>query len=184
MYEKLEGRVTVEHNENGLRIAIPVRSGPFVAIYAPLVIFWVGLATVRYWNLLIGPHPVDLNFDLQKIAIAVYAIGFLYFLWWMAWTTTGDTLLTLNPPKVKIQNRVFGIPLLSRTYKTSQIHRIHFVPHTRIRTQRSIINPNSSYIRFDVNERPEILARGVTEAEARALIDKMLQVYQFPRSWF
>lgn len=184
MYEKLEGRVTVEHTEKGLRIAIPVRSGPFVAIYAPIVIFWLGLATVRYWSLLIGPHPADLNFDLQKIAIGIYVVGFIYIICWLAWITTGQTLLILNPPKVKIQSRVFGLPLFSSTYKTSQIHRIHFIAHKRIRTQPSIINPNSSYIRFDVNERQEILARGVTEAEARALIDRMLQVYQFPRSWF
>jgi hypothetical protein len=184
MYEKLAGRVTFEHTDNGLRIAIPVRRGPFVAIYAPLVVFWVGLATAYYWNLLVGPHPADLNFDLQQIAIAIYAAGFVFFLWWMAWTMTGDTHLILNPPEVKIQNRIFGIPLVSDTYKADQIHRIHWVPHKRIKTQRSIINPNSSCIRFEVKGRSDILAKGVTEEEARVLIDKMLQVYQFPRSWF
>jgi hypothetical protein len=184
MYEKLEGRVTFEHTDHGLRIAIPVRRGPFVAIYAPLVAIWLGLATVRYWNLLAGPHPEDINFGLQMIAIGIYVVGFIYFACWLAWTTTGETVVFLNPPKVRIQSRIFGFPVASSTFHTSQIHRIHFVPHTRIRTQRSIINPNSSYIRFDVNERPEILARGVTEAEARALIDRMLLVYEFPRSWF
>jgi hypothetical protein len=184
MFDKLEGRVTFEQSDDGLRIAIPVRRGPFVAIYAPLVIFWLGLATVRYWNLLAGPHPEDLNYEMQQIAIVVYVVGFLYFLWWMAWTMTGDTLLILRPPEVKIQNRVFGIPLASSTYKTGQIHRIQFVPHKRIKTQRSIINPNSSCIRFEVNGRSETMAKGVTEEEARALIDRMLLVYEFPRSWF
>jgi|HubBroStandDraft_5_1064220.scaffolds.fasta_scaffold47817_2 hypothetical protein len=184
MYVKLAGRVTFEQNDDGLRIAIPVRPGPFVAIYAPLVLFWVGLATAYYWKVLVGPHPEDLNFDLQQIAIAIYVAGFLFFLWWMAWTMAGDTHLILSPPQVKIQNRIFGIPLVSDTYRADQIHRIHFVPHKRIKTQRAIFNPNSSCIRFEVKGRSEIMAKGVTEEEARVLIDKMLQVYQFPRSWF
>src|SRR5580698_4407516 len=127
MYAKLAGRVTFEQNDDGLRIAIPVRPGPFVAIYAPLVLFWVGLATAYYWKVLVGPHPEDLNFDLQQIAIAIYVAGF------------------------------------------------HFFPHKRIKTQRAIFNPNSSCIRFEVKGRSEIMAKGVTEEEARVLIDKMLQ---------
>jgi len=184
MGEKLEGRVMFENTDRGIRIAIPVRRGPFAAIYAPLVIFWLGLATVRYWNLLAGPHPEDINFGLQMIAIGVYVAGFFYFVCWMAWTMTGETVVILNPPKVQIQTRVFGLPLLSSTFHTSQIHRIRFIPHKRIATQRSIINPTSSCIRFEVNKRSESFAKGVTEYEARALIDRMLLVYEFPRSWF
>jgi hypothetical protein len=184
MYENLEGRVMFETTDHGLRIAIPVRRGPFLAIYAPLVVIWLGLATVRYWNLLAGPHPEDINFDLQMIAIGVYVVGFLYFVCWLAWTMSGETVVILNPPTVEIQNCVFGFPLSTRTFQASQIHRIRFIPHTRIATQRSIINPTSSCIRFEVNKRSESFAKGVTEYEARALIDRMLLMYEFPRSWF
>ena len=52
MYETLEGRVKWQKTDHGIRIAIPVRRGPFVAIYAPLVTIWLVLATIRYWHLL------------------------------------------------------------------------------------------------------------------------------------
>lgn len=184
MRETLEDRVTWEKTHEGIRIAIPVRRGPFAGLYGPLVLFWLILATVHYWNLLAGPHPEDINFTLQKIAIGIYAAGFVYFLGWLARTTTGETVVTLHPPTVRIQTLVCGIVVSTRTFNTAQIHRIHFVPHTKVLTQRTTVNPNSSYISFEAKNRRQSFARGVTENEARALIDKMLQVYQFPRSWF
>jgi hypothetical protein len=184
MFEKLEGRVMIEKTGHGLRISIPVRRGPFAAIYGPLVAIWLGLATIRYWHLLAGPHPEDLNFNLQMIAIGIYVFGFIYFVCWLAWTMTGENVVILNPPEVKIESRVFGVPLASRTFQASQIHRIRFIPHKKVATQRSVINPNSSCIRFEVDKRSESFAKGVTEDEARALIDKMLLIYEFPRSWF
>jgi hypothetical protein len=184
MYETLEGRITFEKTDHGIRIAIPVRRGPFAAIYGPLVAIWLILATIRYWNLLAGPHVEDANFDLQQIAIGIYVVGFLYFVCWLAWTMTGKTVITLYPPQVKIDTCVFGLAVISRTFQTSEINRFRFVPHKRVITQRSVLDPNSSRIRFEANNRSENFAKGVTEDEARALIDKMLQVYEFPRSWF
>ena len=184
MYETLEGRVMFEKTDRGLRIAVPVRRGPFAAVYGPLVVIWLALATVRYWRLLAGPHPEDINFKLQMVAIGVYVVGFIFFAIWLAWTTSGQTVITMNPPEVKIQTRVFGVDLTSRTFQTHQINRMRFIPHTRVVTQRSVINPNSSYIRFEANNRRQRFAKGVSAEEARALIDKMLQVYEFPRSWF
>jgi hypothetical protein len=184
MYEKLEGRVMWEKTDQGIHIGIPVRRGPFAAVYGPLVAIWLVVATIRYWKLLAGPHPEDINFTLQTIAIGIYSVGFIYFVCWLAWTSTGETVVTLNPPEVKIQTRVFGVNLSTRTLQTNQINRMKFIPPSRFVTQRSVLNPNSSRIQFLVNDRPQSFAKGVSKDEARALIDKMLQVYEFPRSWF
>lgn len=184
MYEKLEGRVLYENSEDGVHIQIPVRRGPFAAVYGPMVGIWLGLATIRYWRLLAGPHPEDINFKLQLVAIAIYVVGFVYFLLWLVWTLTGETLITLKPPTLKIQTRVFGVLLATRIFETHQIHRMRFVPHSRVLTQQSVINPNSSYICFETTNQRQKFAKGVSAAEARALIDKMLLVYEFPRSWF
>ena len=184
MYEKLEGRVMFEKTDDGLCIAVPVRRGPFAAVYGPLVAIWLGLATFRYWRLLAGPHPEDINFRLQTIAIGIYIVGFIYFAIWLAWTLTGQTVVVMKPPEVKIQTRVFGVDLASRTFLTHQINRMRFIPHSRVLTQPSVIDPNSSYIRFEANNHRQKFAKGVSEEEARALIDKMLQIYEFPRSWF
>ena len=184
MYETLEGRITFEKADHEIRIAIPVRRGPFAAIYGPLIAIWLVLATVRYWNLLAGPHPEDTNFALQQVAIGIYVVGFLYFVCWLAWTLTGKTVVTLAPPDVKIESSVFGVALTTRTFHTNQINRMRFIPHTRVITQQSVLNPNSSRIRFEANNRSESFAKGVIEDEARALIDKLPQVYEFPRGWF
>jgi hypothetical protein len=184
MFESLEGRVKFEKSDQGVRIQIPVRRGPFAAIYGPLVLIWLVIATIRYWNLLAGQHVQDANFDMQMIAIGIYVVGFIYFLGWLAWTFTGETMVILIPPDVTIQSRVFGVALSSRVYHTEEIFRISFIPPARMATQQSVLNPNSSYIRFDVNNRAHRFAKGVSSEEARALIDKMLQVYAFPRSWF
>jgi hypothetical protein len=121
---------------------------------------------------------------MQLIAIGIYAVGFVYFICRLAWTLTGETMVTLNPPQVTIQTRVFGVALSSRTYHTDDIYRMHFIPPKRMATQHSVLNPNSSCIRFYVNNRAQRFAKGVSSDEARALIDKMLQVHEFPRSWF
>lgn len=184
MYERLEGRVKYEADDHAVRIAVPVRRGPFATIYGPLVAIWLVLATVRYWDLLAGPHAHDTNFNLQLIAIGIYGFGFIYFVCWLAWTMTGETVVTLKPPEVKIATRVFGVDISIRTFHTDEIYRMHFIPPKQLATQRSVVNPNSSYIRFERNNRPQKFAKGVSKDEARALIDKMLQVYQFPRSWF
>jgi hypothetical protein len=184
MSEKLEGRVTLEKTDQDIRFGIPVRRGPFGAIYGPLVVIWLILATVRYWHLLAGPHPEDTNFDLQMIAIGIYVLGAVYFLGWLSWTMTGETLVILSPPEIKIQVRVFGIELSSRTFQISQVNRLRFVPHRRLATQPSVLNPNSSWIRFDVNRKPQNFGKGVTEDEARAVIDKMLEICEYPRGWF
>jgi hypothetical protein len=184
MLQALHGRLMWETAGHGIRVAIPVRRGPFAAIYAPLVTICLVFATVRYWKLLAGPHAEDTNFTLQMVALGIYGLGFIYFVCWLAWTMTGDTLVTLIPPEVKIQKRVFGVELATRTFQTGQINRIRFVPPTRLATQKSVLNPNSSCIRFEANKKSERFAKGITEDEARALIDKMLLIYEFPRSWF
>jgi len=184
MLDNLEGRVMWERTPQSVRIEVPVRRGPFLAIYGPLVVLWLIVATVRYWHLLSGPHPEDINFNLQMVAIGVYVLGFIYFVGWMAWTLTGETVVILNPPEIKIQSRVFGIELTSRTFQANQVNRMRFIPPTRVATQHSVLNPNSSCIRFEANNKSESFAKGVTKDESRAMIDKMLQVYEFPRSWF
>ncbi|HXR39106.1 MAG TPA: hypothetical protein VN776_08435 [Terracidiphilus sp.] len=184
MREALEGRVMWEKTDHGICLTVPVRRWPFTSVYAPLVTIWLILATIRYWRLLSGPHPEDIDFVLQMISIGIYVVGFIYFVGWLIWNRTGETVVTLNPAEVRIQTRVFGVDLSSRTFQTGQIHRMRFIPPRRLLTRPSVVNPNSSCIRFEADKRSKSFARGVTEAEARALIDKMLLVYEFPRSWF
>jgi len=184
MLEPLEGRVTWEKTHEGLRAAIPVRRGAFTVIYAPLIVIWLVLATIRYWQVLSEPRQDTTEFVLQMIAIGIYGLGFLFFVGWLAWTWTGETMVILNPSEIKLERRVLGIDLAARTFRTDQVSRLKFIPPGKVATQRSALNPNSARIEFRADSRTLSFAKGVTEAEARALIDVMLEVYQFPGSWY
>lgn len=184
MFETLEGRVTWEQRGQGIRIIIPVRRGPFTALYAPLIVIWLVLATIRYWHVLSEPRQATAEFTLQMIAIGIYVLGFFFFVGWLAWTWTGETMVVLNPAEIKIERRVLGVELAARTFRTDQVTRLKFIPPRRVTTQRSSLNPNPSCVQYQANNKTLSFAKGVTEAEARALIDRMLVVYQFPGSWY
>jgi hypothetical protein len=184
MFEALEGRLTWERKGQSIRIAIPVRPGPFAGIYVPLIVIWLVLATIRYWHVLSEPRQETTEFILQIVAIGIYVVGFFLFLGWIAWTWTGETMVFLNPAEIKIERRVLGIDLAARTFPTNQVSRLKFIPPSRVATQQSTLNPNSTRIQYQADSRTLSFGKGVTEAEARALIDKMLEVYRFPGSWY
>ncbi|MDR3774988.1 MAG: hypothetical protein P4L26_16660 [Terracidiphilus sp.] len=184
MLEILEGRVVWEKTEHGIRMRIPARRGPFKAVFGPLVAIWLVLEIVRSRHQSVRPFPEDTEFMLQMIAMAIYVVAFFYFVAWLVWTLTGDTLLALDSSELRIQTRVLGIDLTTHAFPADQVSRLRFVPPFRKSDYWSVLNRDSSSIEFEAANKPHTFAKGVTETEARALIDKMLQVYQFPRSWF
>jgi len=184
MLDKLEGRLTCGKTNQGVCIAIPVRHGPFTGLYAPLILIWLVIATIRYWSVLTEPHPNNTEFMLQMIAFGIYVLGFFFFVGWVAWTMTAETVVVLNPTEIRIERRVLGVEVAAHTYRTNQVSRLKFISPSKISTQNSVLNPNSSRIQFLMDNKPQRFAKGVTETEARALIDKMLEPYEFPGSWY
>ncbi len=184
MPEILEGRVEWEETGHGIRIRIPARRGPLKVVYGPLVAIWLVLEMVRYRHQSLRPFPEDIEFMLQMIAAGIYVVAFFYFVAWLAWTLTGDTLVALDSSELRIQTRVLGIDLTTHAFPADQVSRLRFVLPFRKSDSWSVLNRHSTSIEFEAANKPHNFAKGVTETEARALIDKMLQVYQFPRSWF
>jgi len=182
MVEKLEGRLMWEKAGERMRVAIPMRRGPMAGIYVPLILIWLGVATTRYWHLFAAPHPDDREFTLQLMAIAIYVLGFCFFVCWLAWTTTGETILFLDPNEMKIQRRVIGVELSTRSFPTSNVSQLRYVAPAGIATYQGVTNPSTSRIRFQADNATHSLARGLSEAEAHALIEKMLEIYRFPKS--
>jgi hypothetical protein len=182
MRDVLAGRLTWEQSPRGICVEIPVRRGPMVGLYGPLVIIWLSIATVRYWHVLTTPHPNDIEFTLQLVAMGIYILGFCFFVCWLVWIFTGDTLLFLDAVEMKIQRRVLGVDLSTRVLDTRQVSQLRYVGPRAIATYQGVTNPSTSRIQFRVSGALQSFARGVSEIEAQTLIERMLEVYKFPKS--
>jgi hypothetical protein len=182
MLETLEGRLKWERTPGGILVTIPVRRGPSTAGYALLVLLWLTIASIHYWHLFSQPQLNNPNVIFQLIAIALYVLGFLFFLGWLVWTATGETLLSLDAGQMTIQQKVLGIELNSRSFNTRDVHSFNYIRPKPFWALRSDTDPSSSRIRFSVLGKYHYFARGISEAEAYALVEHMLDVYRFPGS--
>jgi hypothetical protein len=178
--ERLEGRLTWERTPGGILVAIPVPRGMTVPLYGPLVVIWLTFASIHYWHLLGSPHSDQSDFNLQLIAIGIYAVGICFFLCWLTWIFTGETILTLVPAEMKIQRRVVGIELAALHFPTHNVRNFKYVPPTKHWALSGYTDPKTSYIQFRAGNTKHSFARGVTEKEARTLIRQMVEIYDFP----
>ena len=182
MLEKLAGRLKWERTPLGMLVAIPVRRSMTAALYGPLVAIWLIYAWVHFWHLLAAPHSGGSAFTLQMIALGIYAVGLCYFVCWLLWIFTGETVLTLVPSELKIQRRVIGIKFASLSFPTHHVRNLRYNPPTRFWALGGYIDPKTSNMQFRADDATHRFARGITEAEASALTLHMLKIYKFPSS--
>jgi len=182
MLEPLAGRLKWEQTAQGIRVAIPNRRGTRAYIYLPLIVLWLVIASLRYIYVFATPQQEDPAGTLQLIAAGLYALGLLFFLGWLAFTFTGETILSLDQDELRIERRVLGIELASRGFPTGQMSQLVYIPPEKLRFSRAVYDPNTSQIQFRSGLGLHSFARGITEGEASALILLMLEVYKFPDS--
>jgi hypothetical protein len=182
MREMLEGRLEWERTPEGILVSIPVRRGPSTAGYALLVIVWLTIASVHYWHLLSGNHIDSSQYTLELAAIAIYVFGFFFFLGWLAWTVTGETLVMLDHNELKVQKRALGIEVATRTYRNSDIRNIRFIRPKQFWALRADTDPSTSKVQFVTTHGFHVFGKGIGETEAIALIERMMEIYPFPRS--
>ena len=183
MLDKLEGRLKWERTpQGGMVVSIPVRRGPSTIGYAVLVLVWVSIASIHYWHLFTVPKLDAEQQIYEVIAVTLYILGFLFFVVYLAWTVTGETILTLDPSEMKIQVKVLGIDIRSETYRTRDVHSFNFVRPKAFWALRADTDPSSSRIRFTVGGKYHYFGRGVSESEAFALVERMVDVHRFPGS--
>jgi len=180
MLETLEGRIKWERTAQGIHVSIPVRRGPTTAGYIVLVIVWLTIASVHYWHLFSAPTFNSPSMTYQLIAVCIYVIGFLIFLGWLAWTVTGETVLDLDASEMKIQQRTLGIEVASRSFRTREVHSFNYVRPRQFWALRADTDPSSSRIRFTVKGKYYYFAKGVSQAEAYALVERMIEIHRFP----
>lgn len=174
------GRLSWELTYKGIVVAIPVRWGTGAIRYAPLIGLWLAAVLIRFWPLLASLRPYHILFELQLIGIGVYGLVFCASVCWLVWMLTGESVLILDPIEMTIQRRVIGILLVTRTFPTKDASHLRFVPPAPLWASPNERNPGTSKIEFKVGDKTCSFGKGISEGEARVLIEQMLLIYKFP----
>jgi hypothetical protein len=91
------------------------------------------------------------------------------------WGLGGSTTLTLDYSTLNITRQLFGLRLNGFTCATNNVRNLRYAPAGH--GKRSTL----SFIKFEMNDKTCSFAEGISDVEAFALIDKMLEVYKFPK---
>lgn len=175
MLETLAGRLKWERTEDGIRVEIPA-----CARLRLIRIFWL-ILWCCIWSLFlykIHDNNVDSNIQLfwlvLCVAIALRIIAAIF------WILVGKTTFIVDRNQLQVVSQIMGIQLNKQTYANADVRGLRFVPPImRALTDRP------SGIWFIENNKLRQLDLAITETEAMALIDKLLQIYKFPidRAW-
>jgi hypothetical protein len=180
MLETLHDRLKWKQTDRGVLIAIPVRRGALTHLYGPLVGIWLAFVAMHYRHLMTEPHLEDTEFTLQMIAAGIYILGFLFAVCWLLWIFTCETVVLINAREMKILLRVMGIEVASRSFTTSEIRGLKFIPPITSWASMGHPDPRTSRTQFRIGKTTHILAIGVSENESLALFAAMQRVYRFP----
>ena len=119
---------------------------------------------------------------LAWTSIAITAVLTCIFVCWLLWGMTGKTILTIDPLELKLERRVIGIEWDTRRFATCDVKNLRYIPPTEIWAFRTDTDPATSKLQFRAKGKTIRFARGITEKEAGALYDRMIEVYKIPQA--
>lgn len=169
MLEKLAGRLKWERTGDGIRVVIPVRV-PLLSTLSGISLVYAPLFTLQVFDKLRGV-AVPASFVPLWIGLFLSVI-------WFTMMFTMKQILTLSPAQMGFQTRTMGIGVRKGTRATSGLRNLRFVPSEY--GNWTFMN-DMSRIEIDRDCKTRKFAFGITEQEADALIEKMMEVYSFPK---
>jgi hypothetical protein len=170
MLDKLAGRLTWEQTATGIRVEIPGWMGWRTLFFCAWLAFW----TYGGWQALKSERAEHNSFLL--LWLFFWAGGELFVGGAILWSLFGRTDLTLDPANLNLTYFIAGFQFRGHSFPTDDIRNLRYQPFSR-----SGRSQNLSSIRFESNKKTCSFASGISDAEAFALIDKMLEVYPFPK---
>jgi hypothetical protein len=180
MLEKLAGRLIWERTGSGIRVEISARAGWMLAFLCLWLALFGGIGGALEFKAFNegDPSTFMLIWGLAWLVGVGVGAGLLI------WSLGGRTMLLLNQTEMTIQHRVMGFEWDKRTYATSQVCNLRYVPSFKS-SGWSGSNYEQTYhqsqIRFEAEDKTRSFASGLSDIEAFALIDKMLEIYNFPK---
>jgi len=175
----LEGRLLWEKSRDGFLVVIPSRRSLTTIFYGPVVGIWLLFAAIHYRHWMDAPREQGSGIPLQFIAIVIYALGFCFAICWLIWAFTNETILKMNSAKLTIQRRALGIELATQSYPLQEIQNLKFIPPTKWWASEKETDPNTSSLQFRSNNFTHSFAEGITQPEASALMQRMMEIHRF-----
>jgi hypothetical protein len=176
MLEKLAGRLMWERTpQGGIRVEIPARLDWAVVAMGVVFALWALLCmAIAPLRMLMHDAPgiAAWFFALCFLAMACAALGL------MAWNFKGKTTLTLDPADMELVRHVLGFEWNTRVFPTREVRNLRYLPSSGYRLGRTYI---PSVFCFEANGKTHKFGSGATDIEAFALIDRMLDIYAFPK---
>lgn len=180
MREKLEGRLKWERTGSGIRIEIPSQAGWLAVFFG----FWLAAWSATGW-LFAAMASITNTFDTVPLTFTIaWALGWVGILTALLWCLAGRTTLTLDESEMAIQRRVLKMEWDRRRFATKDVLNLRYIPSFSLRGWAGTTYTtytSASQIRFEADGKTRRFAAGISDTEAFALIDRMLEVYNFPK---
>jgi hypothetical protein len=176
MLEKLAGRLKWERTGLGIRVVIPSRRDWWII---PAALFATAIAGIDWISLLSVFSDGGLP-PRVWICVAIITAGGCVFACYLLWGLSGRTIVAMDPFELKLERRVIGIEWDTRKFATYDVKNLRYIPPAEFWAFRTDTDPNTSKIQFQSKGKTIRFARGITEREACALFDRIMEVYKFP----
>jgi hypothetical protein len=173
--DKLADRLTWQRNATGIEVVIPARLSWRALFFAA----WLAMWTLAGKSAFHRAFPTGNNSRIDPfdaLWLVGWALGEAFVSATIIWALGGRTLVRLGPAQLEIERDIFGIRLNKRSFVTHEIRNLRFSPPTS-RGRSS----NPSHISFEFADKTIEFGSDISDAEALALIGKMLEVYAFPK---
>jgi hypothetical protein len=173
--ETLAGRIRYERTGTGIRIEIPTRKD-WVAILAvsslcfwtlrgmaivPGILFTGGTASSTQWTAMLG----------------FFTVSFLSFVW-LSWSFVGKSTIELNEIELKIVRCILWFKLDTRAFRTREVRNLRYLPCSEFRIFKGFI---PGVFCLEVDDKTQRFGSGATDIEAFAILNEMLDIYEFPK---
>ncbi len=173
----MAGGLKWERTEQGILVEIPPPLGWTELFLAGWLAFWIFGGVYMLRKALNGEDQSTTNLW----GLVGWAVSSCLFGGWLIWSLAGTTRVALSAAKMTIQRRVFGFELITSTFQTSRMENLRYIAPYWVNN-----GDGAGYTRSKVcvtaNGWTRTLASGVSEAEAGALMDRIAEVYNFPKS--
>ncbi len=175
MLQRLAGRLKWDQTGSGIHVEIPARLNWTSLFLIVWLIGWtIGGRHVLSETFTPGSKSYHSLFNL--LWLVAWAFGEVLVGATLIWSLTGRTTVDLDPSMLKIRRFALGVQIDRRSFPTSDVRNLRFSPPA----QRGR-NYAQSQIKSEVQDKTLGIGSGIDDAEAFALIDKMLEVYRFPK---
>jgi len=174
LYQTLAGRVRWEQTTAGIHVEIPTRKD-WSAILA--------VSTIEIWclrGLAIVPERFSSTGQtggVPWIALTGFACVAALSLIWLLWTLVGKSRISLDQVELKIERQILEVHLDTRTFRTREVRNLRYLPCSEFRIFKGFV---PGVFCFEAEDKTHRFGSGTTDIEAFALLNEMLDVYEFP----